>query len=189
MAGGGSAAVIIERQIDRLAWYWFALAIGLAGYAAFYFFRSYFKEDVHVKLLRSLRNQEVWAQIAGTQIRLARLYTFDDGSCQVVDHEDYATWFESNARAEQRLREDGYSRVSELIEAGRLPRGFRVRGERLRNVRGLRPGMDREFIESLGPERENVRCAHAGCTQGAIQMSKLCRRHHFEKVAGRPYIY
>jgi hypothetical protein len=44
---------------------------------------------------------------------------------------------------------------------------------------------DREFFQSLGVEREGVRCRHPGCARGAVSMSVLCRRHHFEQVLAR----
>ena len=42
--------------------------------------------------------------------------------------------------------------------------------------------LDREFFDSLGLERDAVRCAEAGCTRGAIELGVLCRIHHFEMV-------
>jgi hypothetical protein len=45
---------------------------------------------------------------------------------------------------------------------------------------------DRQFYESLGAERADVRCRSPGCLRGALPLSVLCRRHHFEQVRGRP---
>jgi len=42
--------------------------------------------------------------------------------------------------------------------------------------------LDREFFESLGPERMDVPCRTEGCMKGAVQHSVFCRRHHFEMV-------
>jgi hypothetical protein len=44
---------------------------------------------------------------------------------------------------------------------------------------------DRDFYDSLGAEREDVACRHPGCARGAVSMSVLCKRHHFEQVQGR----
>jgi hypothetical protein len=44
----------------------------------------------------------------------------------------------------------------------------------------------RQFYEGLGPEREDIRCRHEGCSRGAILHSVLCRPHHFESVHGIP---
>lgn len=41
---------------------------------------------------------------------------------------------------------------------------------------------DREFYDSLGPERADVPCRESGCTRGAVSYSVLCRPHHFENV-------
>jgi hypothetical protein len=40
----------------------------------------------------------------------------------------------------------------------------------------------RQFYESLGPERDAVPCRADGCTRGAVALSVLCRRHHYESV-------
>jgi hypothetical protein len=45
---------------------------------------------------------------------------------------------------------------------------------------------DREFYDSLGHERPDVRCKAAGCERGAVALSVLCRTHHFEQVHRRP---
>ena len=45
---------------------------------------------------------------------------------------------------------------------------------------------DREFIESLGPERPGTRCAVPGCFFGTVAYSAFCKVHHFENVIGRP---
>jgi len=42
--------------------------------------------------------------------------------------------------------------------------------------------LDREFYDSLGPERAGVPCREPACTRGAISYSVLCRPHHFENV-------
>jgi len=42
--------------------------------------------------------------------------------------------------------------------------------------------LDREFFDSLGPERSSVHCKEEGCTRGAVEGSVLCRAHHFEMV-------
>jgi hypothetical protein len=44
---------------------------------------------------------------------------------------------------------------------------------------------DREFYDSLGPERESPPCRREGCNRGAVQFSVLCRRHHVESLTGR----
>lgn len=45
---------------------------------------------------------------------------------------------------------------------------------------------DREFYDILGPERPEVPCRREGCTRGAIELSVLCRPHHFENIKDRP---
>jgi hypothetical protein len=47
--------------------------------------------------------------------------------------------------------------------------------------------LDREFFESLGPERDGTICRAPECSQGAIQFSAFCARHHFESIKKRPY--
>jgi hypothetical protein len=42
--------------------------------------------------------------------------------------------------------------------------------------------LDREFYDSLGPERADVPCRKPACTRGAVAYSVLCRPHHFESV-------
>jgi hypothetical protein len=44
----------------------------------------------------------------------------------------------------------------------------------------------RHFYTSLGAERAGVPCQNPGCTRGAIELSVLCRLHHFESVKHRP---
>jgi hypothetical protein len=44
---------------------------------------------------------------------------------------------------------------------------------------------DLEFYDRLGPEDSSRRCKHAGCTRGAISLSVMCRRHHFEMIQQR----
>ena len=54
----------------------------------------------------------------------------------------------------------------------------------LRRERQLRA--DRKFFEALGPERPEVPCRSPGCERGAVALSVMCRRHHFEQVMRRP---
>lgn len=49
--------------------------------------------------------------------------------------------------------------------------------------------LDREFYNSLGDERTFSRCRREQCERGAVNMSAFCRKHHFEMVRQRPYIY
>jgi hypothetical protein len=44
---------------------------------------------------------------------------------------------------------------------------------------------DREFYDSLGPEREGIVCRSVGCRRGAISLSVFCRPHHFESIERR----
>lgn len=46
---------------------------------------------------------------------------------------------------------------------------------------------DREFIESLGAERLDVRCRRQDCNRGAVAQSIFCRIHHFEHIRRRTY--
>jgi len=45
---------------------------------------------------------------------------------------------------------------------------------------------DREFYDQLGPERDGDRCRTPDCARGTIRFSVFCRRHHFERIRGRP---
>jgi hypothetical protein len=45
---------------------------------------------------------------------------------------------------------------------------------------------DRNFYNLLGAERADVPCRSEVCKRGAIQLSVLCRVHHFESVKKRP---
>lgn len=47
--------------------------------------------------------------------------------------------------------------------------------------------IDRDFCDKLGPEDSTRRCRRQGCVRGAVSLSVLCRRHHFETICGRPY--
>jgi hypothetical protein len=44
----------------------------------------------------------------------------------------------------------------------------------------------RQFFDSLGPERREPRCRKPKCTRGAVQASVFCRVHQFENVTGKP---
>jgi hypothetical protein len=46
--------------------------------------------------------------------------------------------------------------------------------------------LDREFFDILGAERQDTPCRRVGCSRGAITLSVLCRKHHFESIRGRP---
>jgi hypothetical protein len=89
-----------------------------------------------------------------------------------------------------------------LLAQGVAPRPTRAKP---RARRGLPPGFpepgtaafdqmlrdsenrqDREFYDTLGPERSGEPCRTAGCAKGAISFSVFCRSHHFESVRGRP---
>lgn len=45
---------------------------------------------------------------------------------------------------------------------------------------------DRKFYDLLGSERADVPCRTEGCKRGAVELSVLCRVHHFESVRKRP---
>jgi hypothetical protein len=45
---------------------------------------------------------------------------------------------------------------------------------------------DLRFYADLGIERASVTCRSKDCTHGAVPLSVLCRRHHFEAIIGRP---
>lgn len=49
--------------------------------------------------------------------------------------------------------------------------------------------IDLEFYSSLGEERSEVRCREVGCNRGAVRLSVLCRKHHFENVMRRPCLF
>ena len=48
-----------------------------------------------------------------------------------------------------------------------------------------RQRLDREFYDSLGPERPGVPCRSGECGRGAVRLSALCKVHHFEQAQGR----
>jgi hypothetical protein len=45
---------------------------------------------------------------------------------------------------------------------------------------------DRQYYNSLGPERPNTQCRVDGCQRGTVQFSVFCKRHDFERTVGRP---
>ena len=47
---------------------------------------------------------------------------------------------------------------------------------------------DRRFYESLGPELPGEPCRHPGCPRDRIELSVLCRDHHFENLKERKVI-
>ena len=47
--------------------------------------------------------------------------------------------------------------------------------------------LDLEFCDKLGAESPESQCRREGCIRGTVKLSVLCRRHHFEKIRGRPY--
>lgn len=49
--------------------------------------------------------------------------------------------------------------------------------------------LDREFFESLGPEREGTKCKRDGCSRGTVAFSAFCAVHHFESVKKKPCPY
>lgn len=46
--------------------------------------------------------------------------------------------------------------------------------------------LDREFWDLLGDERPDKPCLKAGCDRGSVEMSALCRVHHFESIKNKP---
>jgi hypothetical protein len=46
--------------------------------------------------------------------------------------------------------------------------------------------LDREFYDSLGPEREGTTCRREGCSRGPVKFSPLCAAHHFESIKRKP---
>jgi hypothetical protein len=46
--------------------------------------------------------------------------------------------------------------------------------------------MDRDFYNSLGEEREEIKCKNESCERGAIKGSLFCRIHHFEMINKKP---
>jgi hypothetical protein len=71
---------------------------------------------------------------------------------------------------------------------GGLPAGFPEPGTAAfdRMMRDAESRKDREFYDTLGPERPGEPCRAPGCAKGTIRFSVLCRSHHFESVRGRP---
>jgi hypothetical protein len=58
--------------------------------------------------------------------------------------------------------------------------------EREAEIRAALARDDRVYYESLGAERTHTPLGTAGCSRGAIELSVLCRVHHFESVRKRP---
>lgn len=64
--------------------------------------------------------------------------------------------------------------------------GFVMTAERQAELQEWQRKQDRDFYDSLGPERSEVRCRSSECARGAIAFSVLCRSHHFESIKNRP---
>jgi hypothetical protein len=64
--------------------------------------------------------------------------------------------------------------------------GYVRTAERDAELRAWQQAQDREFYDSLGPERSDVRCRADGCARGAVSLSVLCRVHHFGSIKKRP---
>jgi hypothetical protein len=64
--------------------------------------------------------------------------------------------------------------------------GFVQTPEQAATIRDWQLRQDREFYDVLGNERSDVPCREPGCKRGAIELSVLCRVHHFESVKKRP---
>lgn len=45
---------------------------------------------------------------------------------------------------------------------------------------------DQEFLDRLTPRSQFLSCRMAGCQQGAVEHSALCKLHHFESIWKRP---
>ena len=48
---------------------------------------------------------------------------------------------------------------------------------------------DKQFYQSLGAEFGPEMCRHENCSRKRIDLSVMCRLHHFEMVEKRPYLY
>jgi hypothetical protein len=48
---------------------------------------------------------------------------------------------------------------------------------------------DRQFYSKLGVEVGPDLCTRTDCSRQRIVGSVMCRRHHFEMIKGRPYLY
>jgi len=48
------------------------------------------------------------------------------------------------------------------------------------------PITDRDFYEFYGPEDISRPCRREGCERGTVNLSVLCRPHHFESTKGKP---
>jgi hypothetical protein len=109
---------------DRTYFRLLILVAVMAIAGLFYFFRTFLStRDVQAEMARKLQASEWWATVNGSRVETARLHAFRDGSCQ-VQHGDDSYSFTSYARAERRLREDGYELVSKLMSEGKLSADF-----------------------------------------------------------------
>ena len=48
------------------------------------------------------------------------------------------------------------------------------------------PVSDREYYEFYGPEDKARPCRREGCDRGSVNLSVLCRTHHFESAMRKP---
>jgi hypothetical protein len=46
---------------------------------------------------------------------------------------------------------------------------------------------DERFWKQIGNESTAETCQHSGCSQLAVKLSSMCKRHHFEMVMGHAY--
>jgi hypothetical protein len=65
---------------------------------------------------------------------------------------------------------------------GSPPLDMDDRARSAERARQERLAQQRHFYDALGPEEASSPCAHPGCSRGAIELSLLCRVHHFENV-------
>jgi hypothetical protein len=78
----------------------------------------------------------------------------------------------------------------QLDEVKRCPwqpgNGYVRTAERDAEIRSALLNEDRIFYQSLGAERTGTPCRMAGCVRRAVELSVLCRIHHFESIHKRP---
>lgn len=67
----------------------------------------------------------------------------------------------------------------------RAPMSPEDREARERALAAAQLASDREFYNTLGPERPSIPCRHRGCDRGSVSLSVSCRFHHFANIRGR----
>jgi len=123
---------------------------------------------------------------------IARLAEARGYLCASSQHEDDDAWDCTCTKAMILTYESVIEAQRELDELSRPIGGYtngwgtfgNRQGETTEGPEALEAD-EREFYDSLGPERLDSRCKQEGCDRGVVQCSVFCRPHHHESVRGR----